>query len=292
MTPLERGIYRELLDAHYASDDGTLPDDDELLCGLAGVTPSVWNKVKNKILRWIPVSSPGKRQHPRVQAEWAKAVTYRDEQRRRSAKGNQARWRKDPVRDAVPDPLPSPSPSPCKNQISDSSSAPSEQIQNPHPPSGGLPGFDHLGTIPASSSSSPSSVSETSTSKAKGLHPLAVAWNEAVVGTKLPKVTKMTGARSSQIKARLADEPDFAVWQRAFKAIVQSKFHRGVNERGWTATFDYAMQAKSCGPWLDAARLEVSEPKPDPAAPLPDMAEREARYRANMARFAASGVGK
>jgi hypothetical protein len=166
------------------------------------------------------------------------------------------------------------------------------QTQDPHPPSGGLPGFDHLGTAPAPSSSSPSSVSETSTSKAKGLHPLAIAWNEAVSGTKLRKVTKMTSARSSQIKARLADEPDFDVWARAFKAIVQSKFHRGVNDRGWTATFDYAMQAKSCGPWLDAARLEVSEPKPDPAAPLPDMAEREARYRANMARFAASGVGK
>ncbi len=135
-------------------------------------------------------------------------------------------------------------------------------------------------------------MSETSTSKAKGLHPLAVAWNEAVSGTKLRKVTKMTSARSSQIKARLVDEPDFGVWARAFRAIVQSKWHRGGNDRGWKATFDYAMQAKSCGDWLDAARLEVSEPKPDPAAPLPDMAEREARYRANMARFAASGVGK
>lgn len=78
LSPIERYAYRELLDAHYASDDCTIPDDPRLLAGLVDLPLRAWNRIAGAVLQHIPVTSPGKRQHPRCLVEWKKAISARE----------------------------------------------------------------------------------------------------------------------------------------------------------------------------------------------------------------------
>lgn len=83
---------------------------------------------------------------------------------------------------------------------------------------------------------------------------LAQAWNRIAGGAGLPRVTTLSAARVRHVKARMVDEPDLAVWERAFAAIAADPFCAGRNDRGWRATFDYALRPEKCGRWLDLAR--------------------------------------
>lgn len=92
LSPLERGVYRELLDAHYASDDCTIPDDDHTLAALAGVPLATWKRMRDAVLRWIPLVAEGKRQHPKAKAVWDEGMAFRAAQRRKAEMGAGARW--------------------------------------------------------------------------------------------------------------------------------------------------------------------------------------------------------
>lgn len=99
---------------------------------------------------------------------------------------------------------------------------------------------------------------ETQTRKgprpAKAIHPLGALWNAVAGDVGLPKVAAWTSARDRAAKGALAEEPDLGVWDRAFRAIGSSKFHKGGNDRGWKADFDFAIRPSSRGKWLDEAR--------------------------------------
>lgn len=94
------------------------------------------------------------------------------------------------------------------------------------------------------------------------LPPLADAWNVAVAGTHLARVTRVAGSRARALAARMREEPDLAVWQRAFALIASDPFCLGQSHGGWTAGFDYAISTKSAR-WLDAAR-QPARPAPPP----------------------------
>lgn len=99
---------------------------------------------------------------------------------------------------------------------------------------------------------------ETQTRKgprpAKAIHPLGALWNAVAGDVGLPKVAAWTSARDRAAKGALAEEPDLGVWDRAFRAIGSSKFHKGGNDRGWKADFDFAIRPSQRGKWLDEAR--------------------------------------
>lgn len=88
----------------------------------------------------------------------------------------------------------------------------------------------------------------------KPIHPLGALWNAVAGDVGLPKVAAWTSARDRAAKGALVEEPDMAVWDRAFRAIGSSKFHKGGNDRGWKADFDFAIRPSSRGKWLDEAR--------------------------------------
>lgn len=91
MSPLARGVYRELLDAHYAFDDCSVPDDDAELAALAGVTPEQWSEVREVVLRWIPKWKDGKRRNTRAYEDWKKGVKARRDKAKAGRASGKAR---------------------------------------------------------------------------------------------------------------------------------------------------------------------------------------------------------
>lgn len=67
----------------------------------------------------------------------------------------------------------------------------------------------------------------------------AEQWNS--ICTNLPKVEKLTESRKRKIKARLNDWPKEKIFE-AFAKINANDFLCGKNNRGWTATFDWAIE--------------------------------------------------
>jgi uncharacterized protein YdaU (DUF1376 family) len=126
MSPLARGVYRELLDAHWAEKDCALPDDDRVLAALAGVTLEVWQSVKAEVLPWLPLTAKGRRQNRRAFETWREAKAFRDGKREGGKKGADKRWHRD--RSPMPEPL-----------GPDAHPHPSSPIPHPHPhPSSGI----------------------------------------------------------------------------------------------------------------------------------------------------------
>ena len=63
----------------------------------------------------------------------------------------------------------------------------------------------------------------------------------------------MSPARTRHAANRLKEAP-VEVWARAYALICADPFCRGTNDRGWRASFDYALRPEKSGRWLDAAR--------------------------------------
>lgn len=93
LSPLARGIYRELLDAHYMADDCSIPGGDVALAALAAVPLKTWLKVKDEILPWLPERADGRRQNLRALTEWERAINDRTIRRERAKSGGDAKAR-------------------------------------------------------------------------------------------------------------------------------------------------------------------------------------------------------
>lgn len=125
MSPLARGIYRELLDAHWGEEDCALPDDDKMLAALAGVTAEEWASVRDEILPWLPLNKNGKRQNARALVAWREARAHRKSKRAAGIRGAALRWHSHSTPNVVPmakDSPPPPPPSPPLTSTSVSTS--------------------------------------------------------------------------------------------------------------------------------------------------------------------------
>jgi uncharacterized protein YdaU (DUF1376 family) len=71
------------------------------------------------------------------------------------------------------------------------------------------------------------------------------AYNALALRLGLPQAAYLTDARRKSIKARLRECGGEAGWQRALEHVERSAFLQGRNDRGWTASLDFVIQAKS-----------------------------------------------
>lgn len=69
-----------------------------------------------------------------------------------------------------------------------------------------------------------------------------------------------TGSRRQKADCRLTQAPP-EVWEKAYALIAADPFCHGENDRGWKATFDYAIRPEKSGRWLDLA-ISGETPKP------------------------------
>ena len=253
LPPLGRLAYREILDAMWLEDGCCLPDDPAVLFAVTGLTMPEWESVKDAVLTRIPVRD-GKRHHPRLSAEFdkvrakrsaavaggeARAASTPPEKRVEIAKkAAESRWSKNHMLAgclpmlAIPD------------AESDTESEAEAEKKNQRTPS------ESCRQEPTRDRGEKS----VSVKTGSDLPPFALAWNRVVDGSPLPKVTKWTPARARALKARLDEEPDTEVWERAMVLLRDSPHHRGMNDRGWVANVDFLLQAGQGIKWVEKAR--------------------------------------
>lgn len=70
-------------------------------------------------------------------------------------------------------------------------------------------------------------------------------WNAMAEKIGLPAVQRLTAARKSNLKNRLAECGGLEGWRAALEKIAASSFCRGDSRSGWRADFDFILQAKS-----------------------------------------------
>lgn len=126
MTPLARGIYRELCDAHYGERDCSLPAEDRALALCAAVPLDVWLSVKAEVMPYLrPVKvAPGtpRLRNSRTYSEWKAAKEARRNKReagrlggKQKASNARATLQQNPS-NALAVSAPSPSPSPLREE--------------------------------------------------------------------------------------------------------------------------------------------------------------------------------
>lgn len=247
----EQGAYRNLLDELWLRG-GVIPNDERVLGKIAG-DALAWPGIRDRVMARFILTPDGWRNetHDEVAGSSDRYLASQAEKGRKRAE----QATRSGGRFTSP-----PAESPADSQ-------PGHQPRGPaaHQPPGPGPG-PGLGQGPAEPRVVPEAgdqpvlipEAETQTRKgprpAKAIHPLGALWNAVAGDVGLPKVAAWTSARDRAAKGALAEEPDLGVWDRAFRAIGSSKFHKGGNDRGWKADFDFAIRPSSRGKWLDEAR--------------------------------------
>lgn len=84
-----------------------------------------------------------------------------------------------------------------------------------------------------------------------GAHILADIWNQETNG--LPKSRLLNKKRIAAANARLKEVPDLDDWRRCARAINARPFCRGVNDRGWKASFEYFVRQETIVKFLEGS---------------------------------------
>lgn len=70
-------------------------------------------------------------------------------------------------------------------------------------------------------------------------------WNDIAQKHKLPRCQTLTKQRRSALRQRIKEAGGIDGWKTACALVEQSPFLIGENDRGWRASFDFMLQAKS-----------------------------------------------
>ena len=239
LTLAEQGAYRNLLDELWLRD-GVLPDDDRVLGRICGDALE-WPKIRDRVMARFTKIEAGWI-HPTQGEIMAACKSRQDSLSTRGRKAADARWH-------------TPSIASCNAQAH-AQAMPSVSV------SGSVSGSGSVSEKNQTCRQEPTAPGEEKSESGKSgpdLPPFALAWNRIVDGSPLPRVTKWTTARGRALKARLAEEPDLAVWERAMELLRDSPHHRGENDRGWVANVDFLLQAGQGVKWVEKARAPVAE---------------------------------
>lgn len=88
-----------------------------------------------------------------------------------------------------------------------------------------------------------------------------ILYNEVAEKFLLPRCQNLTEARKKHLRLRLKEAGGIAGWKIACEMLARSPFLRGENERGWKASFDFMLQAKSFTKIMEGAYERNTNPK-------------------------------
>lgn len=91
LSPLQRGLYRELLDAAWLDGTCSLPNEDKELAALAGCQLRVWQRVKGPILARFESGVDGRLRQSRLTYVWEHGVARRSARRKGAEETNAKR---------------------------------------------------------------------------------------------------------------------------------------------------------------------------------------------------------
>jgi uncharacterized protein YdaU (DUF1376 family) len=204
LTPMEDLVYRRLLDLYYLKDGQVYGDEAEVARQI-GLREYV-QEVTQVLQDFFCIGEEDRWTHDRCDAEIAK---FREKSEKASNAGKASAQRRSNGR--------STDVQPTNNQ---------EPITN------------NQDIIHSYECMSETPVSDEPSLKVEDV---VEVWNEMAEQCGLAKVTKLTDVRRKKIKARIK-EYSVEDWSKAMKAIYNSKFLRGENDRGWKADFDFLLE--------------------------------------------------
>jgi hypothetical protein len=94
---------------------------------------------------------------------------------------------------------------------------------------------------------------------------VAEAWNR-LTEPPIPRCRDLTAKRKRHVRARLAERP-LSELETAFSQIQASSFCRGENDRGWMATFDWAVGSPDVVVKVLEGKYDDRRPAPRPTPP-------------------------
>lgn len=214
LSALMHGAYLMLI-KHYWCTGGPLPDDDAQLWRIACCdTPSQWKKIRPVIERLFSVAI-GVWRHRRVDRELERAVEITGKR----AKAAHARWEQ----------------APSKSDAHASAHAVQVDMQTASPSQ--------------SQSQEQRKKKEKMVVEADDGLVLAEAqslWNELARRKGLVRVVRLTDARRSSLRLRLAELGGIEGWKtEVIDAVERSAFLCGANNRGFRASFDFVIKLES-----------------------------------------------
>lgn len=107
-------------------------------------------------------------------------------------------------------------------------------------------------------------------------HKVAQAFNE-ILGTTLPRVSRLTQQRITQIRARANDFfPTIEAWTEYFNTVASSPFLLGDNKNGWRANFDWLLQPRNAAKVLEGVYKGTRRPQNQDVNALPPLRIEEA----------------
>ncbi len=204
LTPMEDLVYRRLLDLYYLKDGQVYGDEAEVARQI-GLREYV-QEVTQVLQDFFCIGEEDRWTHDRCDAEIAK---FREKSEKASNAGKASAQRRSNER--------STDVQPTNNQ---------EPITN------------NQDIIHSNECMSETPVSDKPSLKVEDV---VEVWNEMAEQCGLAKVAKLTDVRRKKIKARIK-EYSVEDWSKAMKAIYNSKFLRGENDRGWKADFDFLLE--------------------------------------------------
>jgi uncharacterized protein YdaU (DUF1376 family) len=218
----EVGAYTLLLCYAWLKDG--LPDDPAKLAKALHVTPAKFQRLWRVIAHKFPKMDDGRLRNERQEEERAKQAAYKQERSESGRKGNAKRWAEAHAVIAQP-------------SLSDENSIANHRSSS--------------ASSSASSSSTPDSTEREAASAAPrpSAQALADAWNEDTTPP-IARCRELTDRRRKQAMARLRERP-LEEWRPIFQRINASDFCRGQNDRGWIATFDWALQPDTAAKVLE-----------------------------------------
>lgn len=236
LTTMEHGAYLLLLMEAWRRPNCDLPDDDQMLSRMVGLSLSEWTAIRPTIMAYWKLDKRSKVwKQKRLSRERDAARIRSKSQRDKAAK----RWNNDEKKNATA--------LPGKSRGNASTATATATAIIDDTPNGVLatgepdalpdePDFQLELEVedqpPAEPPLTPEDILET--------------WNDMAPRYGLPIVRgKLNDTRLKQCRARIRDFPDREDWARAFRCIAATKWMHGENDRGWRADFDFLVQSKS-----------------------------------------------
>jgi uncharacterized protein YdaU (DUF1376 family) len=256
LTLAQDGAYRRLID-HYMTSRQPLPDNDAALARIVGCALSEWAEIAPSIRPFFRPRN-GTLSHKRCDAELGWQDNRKKIRSEIAQKGVEARRNK--INDLPTVGQPTVDVMTTRREEKRGEERKREEINKKI----------HTSETPERDASNPLASGKHAASRADGLPPEVLAWNDVAATYGLAKVLVMTGKRRDALHKILKAHGSQA-WSDALANVSKSRFLQGL-ESSWRADFDFMVHP--------AKFIKVIEGKYDnndkaPAAPKPKLTPAE-----------------
>ncbi|WP_104019098.1 YdaU family protein [Roseovarius nitratireducens] len=248
LTTEEHGAYLLLLGAMWRRN-GRVPDDDKDNARILGLTPSKWRKVKARFCDTISgfQVENGMITQEKLQKTWENTQEKIEKNRTNGAKGGRPKSNKNNNKAKANGSV---SDNPTETKLAPGAMSPDDDTTKP---------FDEIAECVS-------------------------AYNEIAREAGWPEVRVLSKARRSELSQRLKECGGIEGWRHALAKARASPHCCGMNDRGWTANFDFLVRQSSFTKLMEGNYDYRPSQGGSPKGTQPERTERHRRVVAAAAR--------